>query len=120
MKGMYGLKQAGLIANQLLETRLSKYGFAPARHTHGLWKHENLPIQFSLVVDDFGIQNTNKDDSQYLLDALGHHYKAVTRDWNGSVFCGISLKWDYTNRTVDLSMPGYIKKVLHKFQHRQP
>jgi hypothetical protein len=31
-KGMYGLKQAGLLANQLLQTRLSPFGYYPARH----------------------------------------------------------------------------------------
>jgi hypothetical protein len=30
------------------------------------------------------------------------------------------LDWDYTNRTVDLSMPGYIKAALHKYQHAAP
>jgi hypothetical protein len=32
-KGMYGLNQAGLIANQLLQTRLAPFGYYPARHT---------------------------------------------------------------------------------------
>jgi hypothetical protein len=35
-KGMYGLKQAVLLANQLLQTRLALFGFYPARHTPGL------------------------------------------------------------------------------------
>jgi hypothetical protein len=30
------------------------------------------------------------------------------------------LDWDYDNKTVDLSMPGYIVNALHKFQHKQP
>jgi hypothetical protein len=34
-KGMYGLKQAGLLANQLLQTRLAPFGYYPARHTPG-------------------------------------------------------------------------------------
>jgi hypothetical protein len=34
-KGMYGLKQAGLLANQLLQTRLAPFGYYPARHTLG-------------------------------------------------------------------------------------
>jgi hypothetical protein len=29
MKGMYGLKQAGLLANQLLQTRLAPFGYYP-------------------------------------------------------------------------------------------
>jgi hypothetical protein len=35
-KGMYGLGQAGLLANQLLQTRLAPFGYFPARHTPGL------------------------------------------------------------------------------------
>jgi hypothetical protein len=30
------------------------------------------------------------------------------------------LEWNYKNRTVDLSMPGYIKAALHKYQHAAP
>jgi hypothetical protein len=32
-KGMYDLKQAGLLANQLLQTRLAPFGYYPAWHT---------------------------------------------------------------------------------------
>jgi hypothetical protein len=39
-KGMYGLKQAGLLANQLLQTCLALFGYYPARHTPGLWLHK--------------------------------------------------------------------------------
>jgi hypothetical protein len=35
-KGMYGLKQAGLLDNQLLHTRLAPFGYYPAHHTPGL------------------------------------------------------------------------------------
>jgi hypothetical protein len=52
-RGMYGLKQAGLFANQLLQTRLAPFGYYPARHTPGLWLHKTRPISFTLVVDDF-------------------------------------------------------------------
>jgi hypothetical protein len=50
-KGMYGLKQAGLLANQLLQTRLAPFGFYPARDTPGLWLHHTRPICFTLVVE---------------------------------------------------------------------
>jgi hypothetical protein len=54
-KGMYGLKQAGLLANQLLQTRLAPFGYYPARHTPGLCLHRIGPISFALVVDDFTV-----------------------------------------------------------------
>jgi hypothetical protein len=43
-KGMYGLKQAGILANQLLQTRLAPFGYYPARNTIGLWLHKTRPI----------------------------------------------------------------------------
>jgi hypothetical protein len=56
LKGMYGLKQAGLLANQLLQIRLTPFGYYPARHTPGLWIHKTRPISFTLVVDDFAVK----------------------------------------------------------------
>jgi hypothetical protein len=35
-KGMYGLPQAGILANELLQRNLAKDGYLPAQHTHGL------------------------------------------------------------------------------------
>jgi hypothetical protein len=35
-KGMYGLKQAGLLANQILQKRLAPFGYYQARHIPGL------------------------------------------------------------------------------------
>jgi hypothetical protein len=39
-KGMYGLPQAGILANELLQRNLAKDGYRPTTHTHGLWKHD--------------------------------------------------------------------------------
>ena len=54
-KGMYGLPQAGKIANYKLKLHLEKFVYKPAPITPGLWRHQTRPLQFSLVVDDFGI-----------------------------------------------------------------
>jgi hypothetical protein len=54
-KVMYGLKQAGLLANQLLQTRLAPFGSYPARHTPGLSLHKTQSSSFTLVVDDFAV-----------------------------------------------------------------
>jgi hypothetical protein len=51
-KGMYGLPQAGILANQLLVKRLAPF----VTHTPGLWRHKHRPVLFSLVVDDFGVK----------------------------------------------------------------
>ena len=53
----------------------------------------------------------------HLLNALKTFYKKISIDWEGKLFCGIKLQWDYKNKHVDLSMPGYIQHVLHKYHH---
>jgi hypothetical protein len=118
-KGMYGLKQAGLLTNQLLQKRLKPFGYYPARHKPGLWLHNTKPTAFSLVVDDFAVKYVTKSDANHLRDALLQHYE-ITTDWEGTVYSGITLDWDYKKRTCDISIPGYITNVLNKFQHDAP
>jgi hypothetical protein len=69
-KGMYGLKQAGLLVNQLLQTRLAPFRYYPARHTPGLCLHKTRPIAFSLIVDDFTIKYVGKQHADHLRNAL--------------------------------------------------
>jgi hypothetical protein len=45
-KGMYGLPQAGILTNELLQRNLAKDGYRPTQHTHDLWNHDTRPISF--------------------------------------------------------------------------
>jgi hypothetical protein len=47
----------------------------------------------------------------HLKEALEEHY-TVAVDWEGTLFCGVKLTWDYINRHVETHMPGYIPKAL--------
>jgi hypothetical protein len=116
---MNGLKHAGLLSNQLLQTRLAPFGYYPARHTPDLWLHKTRPIAFSLVVDDFAVKYVGKQHAGHLINALLQIYE-LTTDWAAKIYSGMSLKWDYKNRTCDISMPGYVSNVLSKFQHDAP
>ncbi len=118
-RGMYGLPQAGRIANDQLQRFLAPHGYKPCAHTSGLWKHESRPIQFTLVVDNFGVKYVQKADADHLMTCLKEHY-AVSEDWEGTRYVGLTLKWDYDKRTCIISMPGYIARVLQRFQHPKP
>ena len=118
-KGIYGLPQAGKLANQQLIQHLEPFGYAPVPHTAGLWKHKTRDISFLLVVDDFAIKYTNKDDAEHLLAALQTEYK-MSIDWKAERYCGLILAWDYNKRTCDISMPGYIERALTRFRHPKP
>jgi hypothetical protein len=84
-KGMYGLLQAGIITNQLLEKRLSERGYYQCQHTPDLWRHVWRSIVFCLIVDDFGIKVTNMNDMHHLTAALEEHYKKAV-DWKELLF----------------------------------
>jgi hypothetical protein len=45
-KGMYALKQAGILANQLFPTRLAPFGYYPAQHTRD-YGHTRLGLSLS-------------------------------------------------------------------------
>ena len=61
IRGIYVLLHAGLLANDLLEKRLKKHGYRQSKLVPGLWKHNWCPIQFMLVVDDFGAKYIRKE-----------------------------------------------------------
>jgi len=68
---MYDLPQAGRLAYEQLVMHLQHAGYVKAGSTPGLSKHVSKPIQFILVVDDFGIKYQSEDDLIHHLDHLG-------------------------------------------------
>eukprot|EP00957_Ditylum_brightwellii_P056791 4304293-Ditylum_brightwellii.AAC.1 len=89
-KGMYGLPQAGKIANTLLKQCLANHGYCEVKHTPGLWKHDARPVTFTLI------------------------------DWTGLHYCSISLDWDYSKRILDINMHKYIAEQIIEYAHPKP
>ena len=69
-KGMYGLKQAAILAYDNLQKNLKPFGYAPVIGTVGIWQHETRPTTFCLCVDDFGIKYNTTQEAQHLLYAM--------------------------------------------------
>jgi hypothetical protein len=69
-KIMYGLPQAGILSNKQLREKLLPAGYYEVAHTPGLWRHVTRPIQFTLVVDDFGIKYEGKKHLDHLIAAI--------------------------------------------------
>jgi hypothetical protein len=59
-KGMYGVKQEGLVTHQLLKTRLAPFG---------PWLHKTRPIAFTLIVDYFTVKYIGKQHAEHLRNA---------------------------------------------------
>jgi hypothetical protein len=78
-KGMYGLKQAGILENQLFQTSLAPFGYYPAQHIPGLWLHKTRPISFTLVVYDFAVKYAVKQYAEHLQNALFRTFELTTK-----------------------------------------
>ena len=113
-KGIYGLPQAGLLAQQRLIKHLATHGYYQCAKTACLFRHETRDIAFTLIVDDFGIKHKGSGNLAHLLSALTELYE-ITVDEEGKKYSGITIDIDRRKRTVSLSMPGYIDKYLTRF-----
>ena len=83
---VYRFPQAGKISNDKLNLHLTKFGYEPALITSGLWRNQTRPLQFSLVVHDFGVKYERQDCITHPLDALKPIYN-ISEDWDGKLYC---------------------------------
>jgi hypothetical protein len=60
-QAVWGVPQAGILANKLLRKCLLPHGYYECANTPGLWKHETRPISFKLVVDDLGVKYVEEE-----------------------------------------------------------
>jgi hypothetical protein len=67
---VWGLPQAGILANKCLHRKLAPFGYYKCINTPGLWQHEFCPLTFMLVVDDFGVELANKNDVDQLISSI--------------------------------------------------
>jgi hypothetical protein len=67
-------------------------------------------------VDDFGVKYVKKEDMDHLIATLSKRYP-IKVDWKAEYYLGMTIKWDYNNRTAKISMPGYVQEALLEFQH---
>ena len=88
--GIYGLAEAGALANKLLSSRLERDGYYKCQFTPSLWCHTWRPITFTLVMDDFGVKSEGDCHANRLKKCLEKHYE-VSIDWSGSLFYGIHV-----------------------------
>ena len=112
-QGMYGLPQAGYLAQQRLIEHLRKHQYHQT-DTPCLFRHASNGTTFALVVDDFGVKYTDRAAAEHLINALQEIYE-IKIDWTGSKYIGFTIKFNRLLKTVTLSMPAYIAKVLERF-----
>ena len=115
VKGMYGLPQAGLLAQQRLVAHLAKSDYIQSSVVPCLFRHPTNGVTFVLVVDDFGVKFTNPEGQEHFLTTLRNLY-SITVDAKGSQYLGMAIEHDKKLQTITISMPGYIARVLERFK----
>ncbi len=110
-RGCYGLPQAGILANNLLHEQLEEEEYYEAHSTPGLWKHKWRPIQFCLIVDDFGVEYVGIEHFNHL-SMLLKTYHQIQTNMAGNKIAGINVQWDFPSRRVRIDMRTYIDTLL--------
>ena len=113
-KGMYGLAQAGRLAQDRLKNHLQQYGYTEAAHTPCLFVHATLDTKFVLIVDDFGIKFTSESNKQHLLECLRKLY-IITIDPLGEEYVGLHIKYDRQEPSIQISLPGSVLNYLRRY-----
>jgi len=79
-RAVWGLPQAGILANKLLRKRLKPHRYYECVNTPRLWWHATRPITFSLVVNDFGVKYVGKEHADHLISCLKKETYKLTED----------------------------------------
>ena len=116
VKGIYGLPQAGRLAQLKLKALLKRHGYNEAKHTPCLFTHVTRSVKFSLVVDDFAVLYKQTADAQHLMDCLREEYE-ITADWEACKYLGMTINFGahQGHRIVTLTMPGYVQSGIIRF-----
>ena len=91
--------QAGQIAHDALLKQLEPHCYNPSNKNPKLWKHNSRPINFTFIVNGFGVKYSAEENALHLQAELKTKYR-VTTDWQEKLYIGIEIKWDREKVTV--------------------
>ena len=70
------------------------------------------PVQFTLVVNDFGVKYVGEENSKHLIKVIESKGYRLGDGWTNTRYYGITQNWNYDERTLVISMPGYVQNML--------
>ena len=62
-------------------------------------------------MDDFSVKYVGNEHADHLIRALEKDYK-LAEDWEGKIYCGTTLDWNYKEGYLNISMPNYIPTMI--------
>ena len=70
-------------------------------------------------MDDFGVKYEGREHFEHLLAALEDNY-TIKNDWEGTLYYGIELDWNYKEGWVNTKMSTYVSNQLTSYGHPHP
>jgi hypothetical protein len=111
-KALYGLKQSPRVWYNTLAAFLKKSGFEPLSPDFSVFHHNGTFI--AAYVDDLLIIGPSKEEIQKVKDALNEEFQ-MTDLGPCLYYLGLRVRRDMRNRTIYLSLQGYLERVLKDF-----
>jgi hypothetical protein len=118
-KGMYGLPQAGILAQNLLKKWQNLHGYHKSKITLHLLEHNWQPISSTFCVNNFSIKYVGWEYADHLAKILNKYCKCSI-NLEETRYLGMNMDWDYDGRRVHVSMLNYVSEALMPFQHQAP
>jgi hypothetical protein len=114
-KCLYGLKQASRVWNATFDAFLRKFGqrLSNADPCLYLRHHEEEFVSVAIWVDDGLVASNNKSLIEEIISYLGKH--SDMRQGTANHFVGLSISMNHQDRTLYVTQPDYIQKILKRF-----
>ena len=111
-----GIPQAGKLAQDRLVKHLATHNYIQCVNTQCLFINKESGVAFTLVVDDFLIKYKQRSAIDHLFSVLRELYE-ITTDFPLTLkHVGITLRQNRIKRYIDMSISGYVKKAMQRFQ----
>jgi hypothetical protein len=113
---MYGLPQAGILANKLLRQRLGCHGYLEIHYTPAF--RNTSPGQSGLIC-----ASTTLVSNTFVMRISSTSFLCYTLKCTNLLRIGldrINLEWNYDKHWVDIAMPVYAIKSLARYNHQPP
>jgi hypothetical protein len=117
-KTIYGLRNAGRLSKEKLDRHLADAGYFEDTLVPCIYRHTSNGMLFVLVVDDFACTCKDQSAKEHLLTTLREAGYIMTVDHKGAKFVGLTVDYQPELGWLDISMPGYVDKLLTRFAHR--
>jgi hypothetical protein len=117
-KTIFGLKNAGRLSKEQLNRILAARAYHEDAIVPCIYRHDSNGVTFVLVVDDFAISYHEDASRDHLLQTLTDAGYKLDVDLEGKKYVGLTIDYDREAGTLDISMPGYVDKLLKRFQDR--